>query len=360
MSEQLADSAERLFAANTGKAVIRAAEDGTFPHALWTAVTEAGFAAALLPERAGGFGATTAEAMALVRTAAVHAAPIPLAETMLAGWLLAQAGLPVPEGALTLAPVRTKDTLTLRRTGSGWRLAGMAARVPWARDAAAVVALAAGPEGPAVVSLRAGGFAVEHDRNLAGEPRDTISVDTLVPDDATAAAPPGFGPAQLRAAGAVLRTVQIAGALSRALALSVQYAQTRVQFGRPIGKFQAIQHNLAIMAGQSAAAIAAADMATEALDQAAERGLDLLLVGAAKARAGEAASVAAGLAHQSHGAIGFTQEYALHHATRRLWSWRDEFGHEAEWNGVVGRAALAAGPDGLWPMLTPGFDQTQA
>lgn len=348
MSDQLADSAERLFATNTGKAVIRSAEDGAFPHALWAAVTEAGFTAALLPEHAGGFGATAAEAMSLLRIAAAHAAPIPLAETMLAGWLLAQAGLPVPEGALTLAPVRTKDTLSLRRTEDGWRLVGTAARIPWARDAAGIVVLAAGPDGPAVALLRAGSFTVQHDRNLAGEPRDTITVDTAVSADATAPAPPGFGPAQLRAAGAVLRTVQIAGALSRALALSVQYAQTRVQFGRPIGKFQAIQHNLAIMAGHAAAAIAAADMAAEALEQ----GLDPLLVGAAKARAGEAASIAAGLAHQSHGAIGFTQEYELHFATRRLWSWRDEFGNEAEWNGIVGRAALAAGPDGLWPMLT--------
>ena len=348
MNDQLADSAERLFAANTGKAVIRSAEDGAFPHALWTAVTEAGFTAALLPEHAGGFGATAAEAMALLRIAAAHAAPIPLAETMLAGWLLAQAGLPVPEGALTLAPVRTKDTLALRRTDGGWRLAGTAARIPWARDAAGIVALAAGPDGPAVALLRAGSFTVQHDRNLAGEPRDTITVDALLAAGAVAPAPPGFGPAQLRAAGAVVRTVQIAGALSRALALSVQYAQTRVQFGRPIGKFQAIQQNLAIMAGQSAAAIAAADMAADAFAE----GLDPLLVGAAKARAGEAASIAAGLAHQSHGAIGFTQEYELHFATRRLWSWRDEFGNEAEWNGVVGRAALAAGPDGLWPALT--------
>ncbi len=103
-----------------------------------------------------------------------------------------------------------------------------------------------------------------------------------------------------------------------------------------------------MLAGQSAAAIAAADIAADAL----ANGLPALQVGAAKARAGEAASIAAGLAHQAHGAIGFTQEYELHYATRRLWSWRDEFGNEAEWNGVVGRAALAAGPDGLWPALT--------
>jgi acyl-CoA dehydrogenase len=80
--------------------------------------------------------------------------------------------------------------------------------------------------------------------------------------------------------------------------------------------------------------------------------LPSLFVAAAKARVGEAASIAAGLAHQVHGAIGFTQEYELHHLTRRLWSWRDEFGNEAEWNALVGRAVFAAGPEGLWAALT--------
>ena len=348
MSDQLADSAERLFASHTGKDVLRAAGDGAFPQALWDAVTEAGFTAALLPEAAGGFGATVAEAMQVLRVSAAHAAPIPLAETMLGGWLLARAGLPVPEGPLTVAPVRLKDALTLRRDGAGWRITGTAARVPWGRDAAAVVALADGSDGPAIAIVTRGSFTAAHDVNLAGEPRDTLTLDTPLPAEAVAPAPAGFGPAQLRAAGACIRTVQIAGALSRALALSVGYAQTRVQFGRPIGKFQAIQQNLAILASQSAAALAAADMAADAL----AGDLPPLLAGAAKARAGEAASIAAGIAHQAHGAIGFTQEYALHYATRRLWSWRDEFGNEAEWNAIVGRLALSAGPDGLWPTLT--------
>ena len=349
MSDQLADAAERLFAAEATPAVIRAAEAGTFPRALWDAVADAGFPAALLPEAAGGFGVTVAEAMGLLRVAAAHAAPIPLAETMLAGRLLARVGLPVPPGPLTLAPVRVADRLDLRREGDAWRLTGRAARIPWARDAAAIAVLAEGPDGPLVALAAGAGLVLARDRNVAGEPRDAVTFDVLLPAAAVVPAPPGFGQAELRAAGAALRTVQIAGALARVLALTVQYAQTRVQFGRPIGKFQAVQQALAVLAGQCAAAGAAADMAVEALAS----GLPPLLIGAAaKARAGEAASIAAGLAHQAHGAIGFTREYDLNHLTRRLWSWRDEFGNETEWNRVVGRAALAAGPDGLWPALT--------
>ncbi len=346
MSDELADSAQSLFTRHMSKDVLKAAEQGHFPQPLWDAVVEAGFTAALLPEAAGGFGASTAEALRILQIAAEHTAPIPLAETMLAGWLLARAGLPVPEGVLTLAPVRPGDRFTLTRQGEGWHLSGTADRVPWARDAAQIAVLAAGPDGPMVASVPAAGTVVAKDVNLAGEPRDAVALDLALP--AEAVAPVDLDAPALRAAGAAVRTAQIAGALTRALSLSVQYAQTRVQFGRPIGKFQAIQQNLAVLAGQSAAAIAAVDMAAEALGD----GLSPLMIGAAKARAGEAASVAAGLAHQSHGAIGFTQEYDLHFATRRMWSWREEFGKESEWNILVGRIALGAGPEGLWPTLT--------
>lgn len=342
MSDPLTESAERLFALHCGRDVVQAA---VFPQALWGAVVEAGFTAALLPEHAGGFGATAQEAMGILQVSAAHAAPIPLAEAMLAGWMLASAGLPVPEGVLTLAPVRKGDVLVLRHEGTGWRLTGTAHRVPWGRDAGAVAVLATDDADLAYVAIVPAPPVKAWDANLAGEPRDTMAFDVLLPAEAVAPAP--FGVDTLRRAGAVVRTVQIAGALSRALALSVAYAQTRVQFGRAIGKFQAVQHNLAIMAGQAAAAEAAAGLAADAFAD----GLPMPAVAAAKSRAGEAAGIAAGIAHGTHGAIGFTQDYALHHATRRLWSWRDEFGNEAEWNSRLGRAALQAGADALWPTL---------
>jgi acyl-CoA dehydrogenase len=349
MSDELTNSAERLFADLADPRVLRDAEAGIWPGALWDATVSAGFTAALLPEEAGGFGVTALEAMGLVRVAASHAAPIPLGESMLAARLLAYAGLVVPEGPLTLAPVRANEAFELSRAPGGWRLVGTASRIPWARWVTAVVIVARTqeePKAPRVVRLPAGSFKVATASNLAGEPRDTIIVDAMLAEGDLA--PVDWGPDQLHAAGAVLRCNQIAGAIGRALALTVDYAQTRAQFGRPIGKFQAIQQNLAVFAGQSVAATAAAEMAGEAL----ENGFDPLVVGAAKARAGEAASIAAAIAHQTHGAIGFTQEYALHHLTRRLWSWRDEFGNEAEWQRVIGRAAFAAGADGLWPMIT--------
>ncbi len=75
---------------------------------------------------------------------------------------------------------------------------------------------------------------------------------------------------------------------------------------------------------------------------------DLLRVASAKIRAGEAATRAAEIAHQVHGAIGYTEEHQLHRFTLRLWAWRDEFGSETEWASWVGAAVARIGGEGLW------------
>ena len=148
--------------------------------------------------------------------------------------------------------------------------------------------------------------------------------------------------------GALARAAQMAGALESILAQSVRYATERKQFGRPIGAFQAIQHQLAILAGHTAAS----GMAAANACRAAERGDPTFEVAAAKVRVGEAAGVGASIAHQTHGAIGFTYEHSLHFSTRRLWSWRAEFGSESVWAAELGRRAAARGADQLWADLT--------
>ena len=157
----------------------------------------------------------------------------------------------------------------------------------------------------------------------------------------------------LQRMGAAIRSQQMAGALEQILDLSLTYARDRVQFGRPIARFQAIQHNLASLAGEVAVAGAAADTAASAIIR---HGIDdqrtLFAVAAAKIRAGEAAGAGAAIAHQVHGAMGFTREYSLHHSTRRLWAWRDDFGAESVWAMRLGRMATKAGAQALWPALT--------
>jgi len=345
--ELLREAAERLFEKHCGAETMRRADGGEFPQALWRALSEAGYTAALIPESAGGAGFDMSDALSLLFSAGRHAVPAPLAETMLAGWLLSSAGIAVPEEPLTVAPVREGDVLTAKRDGAGWRIEGTATRVPWARQCGAVAVIAQA-EGQNVVALvSAGDCAIKEGHNVAGEPRDEVTF-TGKKSMQAATLPTQISAGALRALGAVMRSAQMAGALQSVLETSVQYACERVQFGRPIGRFQAIQQNLAVLAGHAAAATAAPEAAMEA----APRNLESPAVAAAKIRAGEAAGIGAAIAHQVHGAIGFTQEHRLHYLTRRLWSWRDEFGNEAYWARKLGGAVAAAGADQLWRGIT--------
>jgi acyl-CoA dehydrogenase len=343
----LGPTVTRLFSDLVTKELIESAEQGVWPDKLWRALEEGGLTLPLVPEAAGGAGGTWQDAHVVVRAAGKHSAPVPLAETIVAGWLLARAGLDVPLGPLTLAPVHEDERLTLARAGDTWRLSGTARRVPWGAAAGHVVVVAAGGGAPMVALVRQGAGRVTADRNLAREPRDTLVFDGA---PVVAAAPAGdrLGADAVVVHGAMLRAAQMAGAVESLLEQSVRYATERKQFGRPIGSFQAIQHTLAIVAGH----VAAAGIAAEHAFRAADRGDPAVEVAVAKVRAGEAAGVSAGLAHQVHGAIGFTYEHALHFSTRRLWSWRAEFGSESRWALRLGRHVAAAGADRLWSELT--------
>jgi alkylation response protein AidB-like acyl-CoA dehydrogenase len=171
--------------------------------------------------------------------------------------------------------------------------------------------------------------------------------------DARAAPGAAADAAAARRLGALLRAQQMAGALERILEISLDYARNRVQFGRPIARFQAVQQELARLAGECAAAAAAAGAGASAL---ARHGLAHEIAAraaaAAKIRVGQAAGAGAAIAHQVHGAMGFSQEYVLQRYTRQLWSWRDDFGAETEWAQWLGQRVCAAGAEGLWPELT--------
>ena len=352
-TRMLLESVGRLFEDKCGKPVIDRAETGVFADELWRAISETGVPLAALPESAGGADAEWSDLYAVLRVAGRHAAPIPLAETMLAGWIAANAGLELTDGPMSVGPVRSADTLTLQRDGNGWRLSGTASRLPYARDAARIVLLAEGPNGEMAVSLDGPhGATVTQGRNMAGEPRDTLRFDAeRLPGDAAAPVQAGVSRAALYRRGALARATMMSGALERAMDLAVNYAQERQQFGRPIAKFQAVQQNLAVLAGQTAAAVAAANVGIEALGQN-DPEAEEFRVAIAKTRVGEAATLAGELAHQVHGAIGFTKEYALQLVTRRLWSWREEFGSDPEWAARLGRFICARGADQLWPALT--------
>lgn len=335
----LVETADRLFRDHVTPELLNRAEQGEWPADLWHAIEETGLAQAMREDAGGSLDS----AVAVLCAAGRHAVPVPLAETMLAGWLLSACGQEVPEGPLSVAPVRGGDLLTLQTTGADIvRVSGSARRIPWARQVRYLVVVGEAEDGETVALVEAAATHISRAENLAGEPRDDASFDDA--EVAAHATGQDIGLEALVQRGALARAALISGALDHVLTATVQYAGERKQFGRAIAKFQAIQHHLASLAGHSAATTAAVNAAAKSADP-----FDIAV---AKARASEAAGEAAAIAHQVHGAIGFTYEHSLHHSTKRLWAWREEFGNEAYWHDSLGKLVAARGADGLWPMIT--------
>jgi acyl-CoA dehydrogenase len=343
--ETLADTAARLFDDLSDRNTVAKAEAGEWPQALWTALEVSGLAAASAPDS----GADLGDLAVILRETGSHASPVPLAETLAATWLLASAGLAVPTGPLSVA---TDTSLELRQLGTGWQLSGELRRVPWGAAAKAVAVVVEYEKRPFVVLILRGDVKVAPGRNVAGEPRDNLTVSgaTL---DGNRVVPSPLGLEVLRSRLFTFRLVEIGGALSEMLELTLSYANERQQFGKPIGKFQAIQQQVAVLASDVAAAAAAVSAAVAG----AEKGPAAFEIAAASIRVCDAISQSASIAHQVHGAMGVTHEHPLHFYTRRLWAWRDEIGDEFCNARAIGMAAAKAGGQGLWSLLTdPNLD----
>jgi len=344
----VADTAARIFADLADPQTINHAKDASWREPLWRALSEAGLALAWVPEERGGAGASLADGFDILQVAGRFALPVPLAETLLAGWLLARAGIEAPAGAMTLAPLRPKENIVLDGDGT---LHGRARGVPFAREAPHLAVLATQGGSPRVALVAAKDCRMAQGRTLAGDACDEVTFDGVRPM-ATASAPPDLDQTALMLMGATVRSVEMAGALETVLAHTVRYANERVAFERPIAKFQAVQHSLARLAGEVAAAVAAAGSAADALAQAQAFDAAVFLeAAAAKIRCAEAAQEGTAIAHQVHGAIGFTKEHILHRFTLRLLSWRDDFGNESHWAVALGNLVAARGADDLWPLV---------
>jgi alkylation response protein AidB-like acyl-CoA dehydrogenase len=336
----VADTAARIFADLADPQTINKTDGWQAP--LWQALSENGLTLAWVPEELGGAGAELADGFAVLGVAGRYAAAVPLAETLLAGWLLSRARLKCPDGAMSVAPARPGDAITLNADGT---LSGRARGVPFARAAKHLAV----PAGGSVALVETAACRLGDGTSLASEPSNTVTFDRVKP---VAVGKATIDQTALMLMGCVVRAVETAGALEAVLDMTVRYANERVAFEKKIAKFQAVQHNLARLAGEVSAAMTAAHSAADAIarSNAFDDGI-FLEATAAKIRSAEAAQEGSAIAHQVHGAIGFTNEHILHRYTLRMLSWRDDFGNESHWAVELGNRVCARGADEFWPLV---------
>lgn len=297
---------------------------------LWATVSENGYPRLCASEEHGGFGGGLSDATTLASLSAQQAAGIPLADTMLAVGLLSVSRAEAPATSIALVDPFEPGAALAHAGQCDAMLAiesGVLRLAPLGRDDFEPVRDAEDGAGRLILS-----------------PEETI-IEARAPDWLT--------PETFHALAALMRAASMAGAVQGALDLTLDYTQEREQFGRPLAKFQAIQHHLADIACETAAASAAVEMASDALRADPHCGRETIeQIAVAKIRCGQAASRVAGAAHQAHGAMGFTREYALGRYTRRLWQWQDEFGTEQEWAIRLGHAVLSEQEPALWPRIS--------
>lgn len=342
------ETAEKIFADLADPQTINNDKKGSWQAPLWQALSEAGLPLSWVSDDLGGSGASLADGFALLNAAGRFAVAVPLAETMLAGWLLAQGKIASPEGEMTVLPASPKDRISLDADGA---LSGRARGVPFAKTAKHMAVLAHGKDGVSIALVDAAKVRIEAGLNVGYDHSDTVTLDKVQPITIKPA-PKGFDQTTLMLMGGVARSLQIAGALESMLDISVRYSNERVAFEKKISKFQAVQHNLARLAGESAAALAAATSAADAIANARSCSDEVYLEAAsAKIRCAEAAEKGGGIAHQVHGAIGFTMEHILHRYSLRALAWRDDFGSESYWAVELGKLVANRGADELWPLV---------
>ncbi|MGH6872729.1 MAG: acyl-CoA dehydrogenase family protein [Rhizomicrobium sp.] len=306
----------------------------------WDKIAESGLCNVMVPEASGGFGGGWEDALPLFREMGARAVALPVVETAIANRLLA---------ACALEPSDRAASFVTQAEGAVSEAAGFTGtlrNIPWDGEAAMILGRSqVGDESWLLVVAASDTKSRAARGNLAGEPRGALAFEAAPIRMARWPAGEPHGFTQM---GALARTCQIAGAMDAMLAMTIEHAKTRQQFGRAIGNFQAIQQQLAVFASETAAVGAAAAAASRAAD----RGDASFEIAAAKLRANRAVDVAASVAHQVHGAIGITKEHALHRYTQRLWSWKSEYGNDRRWAAELGARVAARGADNLWSDLT--------
>lgn len=335
-----ADAAARVFS----DLEARSAAAGSL--ADWSAIDATELDRLLVPEADGGAGDAFEDACAVMQVFGQYGPSMPLLETMVANWLLAHSGHPVPRGPKAL--LVGSDIGAIRFDGGQLVLPHRVAAT-WMPVTSAAVVIAEDETGTLQVATILPPGSPPDGMNVADEPVRWLSGATMGLDR------PAQTLQQPRALAlalpVLLQAVAMTGAIEAASAMTLEHANLRKQFGRPIAAFQAVQHMAASMACAGAVAAASVEQARQFLHSPQA----LWFAAIAKSATSEAAGTVAADAHQIHGAIGFTREYRLHRHTRRLWAWRERYGNEEYWNSRIGAMLLQSPDTPLWQGICEGL-----
>ncbi|WP_374973364.1 acyl-CoA dehydrogenase family protein [Spongiibacter marinus] len=347
MQATLLDMVQRLF----GSFDYSALADEQCASAAWEEMETLGLSRLMLSEANGGFDGQWQDAVLVSQQLGRHAVPLPLVETILARHVLQQGQLPQPaKGTLAIAHCAPDD---LQADTAYPRLTAQIKNIGW-QNPRQLVLSGQWQQMDFIATVDAGeteNFPCY--RDTAGDQRIDLAFNHVAVRDFRWVESPGINLHQL---GALLRTAQISGALEKLLELSLQYVSERSQFGRTISKFQVIQHKLSQLAEQCAAVDCAIRAAAVALDHYDTPQNGVFEIACAKLRANLAIAEATAIAHQLHGAMGFTREHELHRYTTRLFAWRSDFGNDRYWSTAIGKLVVSS-PHNLWQLITERGDR---
>ena len=352
--ELIRASAADWLSERSGPEFVRAmAEDEQgYTDEYWRELAGLGWLGLLIPEEHGGSGMQFADMAVLLHEWGAALAPGPLVESsVVAASLIADSDSDdtrsrllseIASGESVVIPAVTSlagegGRITASETAQGWVLDGAANFVPYENTADTLLIPATTDAGVALFALDTGSYSgtvTETPVKMAsGVPTYDLGLNEVVCPAVAMMISPSAAEDTIRRAksiGATARAIQMVGAGKAVLDRTLEYVKTRRQFGRPIGAFQAIQHYMADMALKVKSAQLMVQRAAWAIDNVEDEDARSRYVSQAKWAANTLMPQVCWTAHQVHGAIGFTWEHDLHLYTRRMLSWRAEYGDTDE------------------------------
>lgn len=314
--------------------------DGVLARDVWDVLARSGFTTIGTPEDQGGAGGGILESGAVVRRASAWALSAPLDIALLVAPVLrARAGLPARPGIVAFAVATEAEVETIDE-GLTLRLPS----VPWADFSDSLLLLV--PRDGGVAAIEVG--REQYDTQPLAAGGVTPAATVVVHGARGGSVLPAEVLKEIDLLLQLATTLKLTGALERVLELTLSYVSEREQFGVKLATFQSVKQQLALLTAEVVVTTASAEAALVAFnDSAADASL---AVHSARLRAAQAATTVTTIAHQLHGAIGFTREHPLHLYTRRLWSWRDEHQLEGHLRRQLGAQVLRDAVPGqyLW------------